>query len=86
MSNFLGQLVVQEFGHVASLLGSLMISFIPILVFAIFMPETLGRRGHIELEPVVLSPIKKFRKSLDAGDEGEHLSIVKGVHNYEGCV
>lgn len=56
MSNFLGQLVVEHFGHVASLMGSLILSVVPIAVFGIFMPETLGRRGHIALEPDVLTP------------------------------
>ncbi|GKY91176.1 hypothetical protein MPSEU_000090300 [Mayamaea pseudoterrestris] len=45
LSNFLGQLVVEKFGHVASLTGSLFISIIPILLF-LFMPETLGQRTH----------------------------------------
>lgn len=45
LSNFLGQLVVENFGHVASLMGSLVLSVIPIILFAA-MPETLGQRGH----------------------------------------
>lgn len=45
LSNFLGQLVVENFGHVTSLVGSLIISAIPLLLFA-FMPETLGHRVH----------------------------------------
>lgn len=45
LSNFLGQLVVEKLGHVASLSGSFCISFVPILLF-LFMPETLGQRGH----------------------------------------
>ena len=44
LSNFLGQVVVERYGHVASLAGSFLISFIPILLFC-FMPETLGLRG-----------------------------------------
>jgi hypothetical protein len=44
LSNFLGQMVVEHFGHVASLTGSLVISIVPILLFA-FMPETYGHRG-----------------------------------------
>jgi len=47
LSNFLGQLVVQNFGHITSLYGSLFISFIPIVLFSVFMPETLGLRGQI---------------------------------------
>ena len=44
LSNYLGQLVVQHFGHIASLSGSLVISFIPIVLFSL-MPETYGHRG-----------------------------------------
>ena len=44
LSNFIGQNVVQMFGHVASLSGSLALSFIPIIIFGCFMPETLGDR------------------------------------------
>jgi predicted MFS family arabinose efflux permease len=45
LSNFLGQHVVESFGHVVSLSGSLILSFIPLIVFGCFMPETLGDRG-----------------------------------------
>ena len=45
LSNFLGQHVVEQFGHVASLSGSLVLSIVPIVVFSVFMPETLGDRG-----------------------------------------
>ena len=45
MSNFLGQLLVEKYGHVASLEGSFFISFSPILLFGLLMPETLGHRG-----------------------------------------
>lgn len=47
MSNFIGQHVVEYLGHVASLSGSLVLSIVPILLFGIFMPETLGQRGHL---------------------------------------
>ena len=43
LSNFLGQLVVQHFGHVASLMGSLLLSIVPIVLFST-MPETYGHR------------------------------------------
>jgi len=46
MSNFLGQLVVEHFGHATSLTCSLVISFVPVVLFAAAMPETLGIRGH----------------------------------------
>ena len=45
LSNYLGQMVVEHFGHVASLTGSLVLSAIPILLFST-MPETYGRRGY----------------------------------------
>lgn len=43
LSNYLGQIIVQHFGHIASLTGSLVLSIVPILLFS-HMPETLGRR------------------------------------------
>jgi len=46
LSNFLGQHVVEQFGHVASLTVSLIISFIPITIFSLLMPETLGDRDQ----------------------------------------
>jgi hypothetical protein len=45
MSNYFGQQVVEYFGHSASLTGSLILSFIPIVIFGVFMPETVGTRG-----------------------------------------
>lgn len=44
LSNFLGQMIVEHFGHVTSLMGSLVLSIAPILLFS-FMPETHGHRG-----------------------------------------
>eukprot|EP00934_Nitzschia_sp_Nitz4_P007919 Nitzschia sp. Nitz4//scaffold14_size191712//144544//146686//NITZ4_001746-RA/size191712-snap-gene-0.141-mRNA-1//1//CDS//3329536996//7909//frame0 len=46
LSNYLGQTVVEQYGHVASLTGSLALSVIPIVIFGVFMPETLGHRGE----------------------------------------
>lgn len=46
LSNFLGQLVVEKYSHSTSLWMSLLISFIPILVFS-FFPETQGQRGYL---------------------------------------
>jgi len=46
LSNFFGQLMVEKLGHVASLTGSLVLSLIPVVVFGIMMPETMGQRGH----------------------------------------
>lgn len=45
MSNFFGQMMVEKMDHVASLSGSLCISFIPIVTFMFFMPETFKTRG-----------------------------------------
>ncbi|KAL7541853.1 hypothetical protein ACHAXR_011282 [Thalassiosira sp. AJA248-18] len=45
LSNLLGQIIVEKMGHVASLSGSLVLSVIPIVLFAIGMPETYGQRG-----------------------------------------
>mmetsp|Transcript_9444 Transcript_9444/g.26087 ORF Transcript_9444/g.26087 Transcript_9444/m.26087 type:complete len:503 (+) Transcript_9444:246-1754(+) len=44
LSNFFGQMVVEHFGHVASLTGSLVLSAAPIILFS-RMPETYGQRG-----------------------------------------
>lgn len=46
LSNFIGQFVVEKMGHVASLSGSFILSLIPVVVFGIMMPETMGRRGY----------------------------------------
>jgi Na+/serine symporter len=45
LSNFGGQLLVEHFDHVTSLMASLVLSIAPICLFT-FMPETLGQRGH----------------------------------------
>jgi len=45
LSNFLGQIVVEHYGHIASLTGSLFLSIIPIIVFS-NMTETYGLRGQ----------------------------------------
>lgn len=50
MSNFFGQMVVEKLGHVASLTGSLVISFVPILIFSFLMPETMNTRGKKQLD------------------------------------
>mmetsp|Transcript_21515 Transcript_21515/g.50593 ORF Transcript_21515/g.50593 Transcript_21515/m.50593 type:complete len:462 (-) Transcript_21515:28-1413(-) len=46
LSNLLGQIAVEHLGHVASLTGSLVLSFIPIALFWKFMPETRDERGR----------------------------------------
>jgi len=45
LSNYLGQRVVEHFGYVTSLTGSFVISLVPIVLFAVYMPETMGKRG-----------------------------------------
>lgn len=45
LSNLLGQMVVEKFGHVTSLTASMFLSVIPILLFSLAMPETAGSRG-----------------------------------------
>eukprot|EP00535_Pseudo-nitzschia_heimii_P000291 CAMPEP_0197185490 /NCGR_PEP_ID=MMETSP1423-20130617/12042_1 /TAXON_ID=476441 /ORGANISM="Pseudo-nitzschia heimii, Strain UNC1101" /LENGTH=461 /DNA_ID=CAMNT_0042636571 /DNA_START=135 /DNA_END=1520 /DNA_ORIENTATION=+ len=45
LSNYLGQRVVENFGYVISLSGSFLISLVPIILFAMYMPETMGKRG-----------------------------------------
>jgi hypothetical protein len=49
LSNYFGQMVVEKFDHVTSLMASFAISLVPILVF-LFMPETLGMRTRKEKE------------------------------------
>lgn len=49
LSNLLGQMMVEKLGHVASLTGSFVISFIPIALFSILMPETLNTRGQSKI-------------------------------------
>ena len=44
-SNYIGQMVVEKFGHVASLTAAFFISLVPVVLF-LFMPETLGARDH----------------------------------------
>jgi MFS family permease len=46
LSNFLGQHIVEKYGHVASLTASLILSFVPVVIFGCFMPETLGDREN----------------------------------------
>lgn len=46
LSNFVGQLVVEKLGHVASLWGSFVLSLMAVIAFAILMPETMGKRGY----------------------------------------
>lgn len=54
LSNLLGQMVVENFGHVASLTASLFLSIIPIVLFTLAMPETAGSRGKNTKTTVVV--------------------------------
>lgn len=66
LSNFLGQQVVEKYGHVASLTGSLLISFVPILIFVLLMPETLGdreRNHHADCSVTAEASDKKESKT-----------------------
>ena len=48
LSNFLGQIVVEAYGHEMSLFGSLALSVIPVFIFGLCMPETQGQRGKVK--------------------------------------
>jgi hypothetical protein len=65
LSNYLGQVVVEKLGHIASLSGSLLISLAPIMLF-IFMPETLGQRGCHHTQTSLHTEPSKFRKEHDS--------------------
>ena len=47
LSNYIGQSLVENYGYNASLMGSLFLSIIACVIFAVFMPETYGLRGAI---------------------------------------
>lgn len=56
-SMLIGQALVEHHGHVFALYGSMWVSFLPICIFAFFMPETIHARGgreqnasHYEIE------------------------------------
>jgi hypothetical protein len=67
LSNFLGQIVVEKFGHMTSLMASFVISLIPVLLFQ-FMPETLGMRTRRQ-QQLHASPGKPTNlKSLSTTD------------------
>jgi MFS family permease len=63
LSNFLGQNVAERYGHVASLTASLVISFIPVIIFGCFMPETLGDRDHNRAQKVKKNDDRKEGES-----------------------
>jgi len=79
LSNFLGQLAVEKMGHVASLSGSTILSIIPVILFGLFMPETMGRRGELcpiieEAEEDQSEDMSGTRKTLgDNSDDDELL-------------
>lgn len=68
LSNFIGQHIVENYGHVASLMGSMIISIIPILIFGLFMPETLGDRG---------APPKQLEKKESNLPGGTYVKMVE---------
>lgn len=68
MSNFFGQMAVQYLGHTASLSGSLIISFFPIALFGLAMPETFGQRGE-------LTDKKKKVRTIPAESGGDFVQM-----------
>jgi len=66
LSNLVGQIVVEKLGHVASLIGSLSISVIPIVLFVLFMPETYGQRGKRHEEVEMQGEVSHY-KSMEDG-------------------
>lgn len=60
MSNFVGQMVVENLGHVTSLSGSLVLSIVPIVIFSLFMPETLNTRGQDKAHSDGASPTMEY--------------------------
>jgi MFS family permease len=67
LSNFLGQNVAERYGHVASLTASLVISFIPIIIFGCFMPETLGDRDR--------NRAKKLKKIAEEDEDSTYVKM-----------
>lgn len=55
LSNLLGQIVVEKFGHMESLMGSFVLSIIPIVLFGLSMPETLGLRQKVITKELSIS-------------------------------
>jgi hypothetical protein len=39
--------MVEKYGHVSSLWGSFAVSIIPVVLFGLLMPETIGQRGYL---------------------------------------
>jgi hypothetical protein len=76
LSNFFGQMVVEKFDHVTSLMVSFAISLVPILVF-LFMPETLGMRTRKQ---------KELQASHRAGGEKDYRPMaVRTGSSYGSC-
>lgn len=53
LSNYIGQIAVQNLGPVISLSGSLAISIVPIIIFSLLMPETLNTRSQNKTPNIV---------------------------------
>jgi hypothetical protein len=67
LSNFLGQIVVETFGHMTSLKASFVISLVPVLLFQ-FMPETLGMRTRRQQQLHASPGNPNYLKSLSTTD------------------
>jgi hypothetical protein len=39
--------MVERYGHISSLWGSFAVSIIPLVLFGLLMPETIGQRGYL---------------------------------------
>ena len=70
LSNFCGQIVVEKFGHTASLAASFFISLVPIVLFS-FMPETLGLRSNYK---------QRYQQPAKLKDPNCYSAIVWGCH------
>eukprot|EP00584_Thalassiosira_punctigera_P006413 CAMPEP_0172533764 /NCGR_PEP_ID=MMETSP1067-20121228/6351_1 /TAXON_ID=265564 ORGANISM="Thalassiosira punctigera, Strain Tpunct2005C2" /NCGR_SAMPLE_ID=MMETSP1067 /ASSEMBLY_ACC=CAM_ASM_000444 /LENGTH=477 /DNA_ID=CAMNT_0013318445 /DNA_START=149 /DNA_END=1582 /DNA_ORIENTATION=+ len=75
LSNLLGQMIVEKLGHVASLSGSLILSVIPVALFALGMPETLGQRGKAAQGRAMQVETIDFSKSGGAENLGGGLMV-----------
>jgi hypothetical protein len=81
LSNFFGQMVVEKFDHVTSLMVSFAISLVPILVF-LFMPETLGMRTRKQTK----QQQTELQASHRAGGEKDYRPMaVRTGSSYGSC-
>jgi hypothetical protein len=81
LSNFFGQMVVEKFDHVTSLMVSFAISLVPVLLF-LFMPETLGMRTQKQKK----QQQKELQASHRAGGEKDYRPMaVRTGSSYGSC-